>query len=250
MAKYIFIWFKNNMKINPVFTNVFIKPNRNAQFKPNFTSFVADSTSFNVIKDYLEANKVAEVKLYDKNLKKYVQADLTDDGKEFKIFKDKKELGSVRYSIEAACTTPSIYADTNYHPYAKQVTRMRELEARGSNVYKGVGSTLVKACIQKSLSNSTQGKVTLLAWNVYNDIVPHMSDISPIPFYSKLGFEPTSNQIKKDLETYSVQLGLYKKGILPQAPKYQGEDHIQMYLSGDKIKQYKQELQKNPIYKA
>lgn len=231
------------MKINPIFANYFSTNSQTHPMRPTFTLSKADSFSFTAKK-----KKVADVGLYDKELKKIVKAELRDDGSFLSIYKGEKLLGIVMYVIEGASEFPNFDLMDNYHPYASVVTRLHDLKAFGSDAYSGIGTTLVKAGIQKSLSNGTKGRVVVNAGNVFSRQIPHKAGVSPIPFYDKLGFEPQEGRVKRDLANYHRKL--LEHGIGEELPVYEGLDRGWMYLPDKKIAEYKKEFNENPIYPA
>lgn len=259
MAKIIFTRVQNNMKINSILLNSFyLKPLAQA---PNIklNALSADSVSFTATRKlsakpielstlpqyYVDKYKIADITLYDRDLKKYVQADLTDDGKKLKIFKNDEELGQIGYAIEKA-TSEGLVGEfiPNYHPSANLVTRGHNLVTDEAPTYRGVGTVLIKSLIQKSLSNGTGGSVVVYAFNNFKT----KGSLSPIPFYAQLGFKPRRLDTQMSLYEYQAETEVYKEGLIDEKPCYYGPQKDWMYLSKDKIAEYKKEFQKNPVY--
>lgn len=242
------------MKVNFAPRIVF-KPQLPQIRKMNSCDTVSFGHTQNVVRvsDYINSHKVGETKIYDKLSAEYVLADFTDDGQEFRMYKNDVLLGKVEYAVEKADVVvdplPADFIDSivlfNPNPYSEKVLRGHFLEAFETGRYKGIGTNLVKALVQKSLESGTEGNVVVYAMNDFPDIKAK-KDVSPIPFYHfALGFEPLSFEAKRALD-------FYKKRLERNPEKnfgYIGRQEDWMYLPKEKIEQHKAEFENNPVYK-
>ena len=161
-----------------------------AAFSGNLVTCNLDKVNLSKLLNKIDG-EVYKIKLFDKNMKKHVDAFLSYE-KPISTFGSNPEFEKT-LSVYDACAVKLGSVNLNFNDWKtslesefkeglpKAYATLHMLESPENERYSGIGQHLVQACVEKSLNNGAQGRICLFADNVFDE------KNDPFVFYHKMG---------------------------------------------------------------